>query len=78
MQVEFFLAGPESDKLGSYLYPPARADEEKSTYSTCSAVLKEVPIVPVPLHFDHHDINIQFGSRVKTINFVSRNNNLVK
>ena len=76
--MSFSQLDPESDNLGSYLYPPARADEEKSIYSTCSAVLKEVPIVLVPLHFDHHDINIQFGSRDKTINFVSHNYNLVK
>lgn len=52
--MSFSQLSQESDKLGLYFYPPAKADdEEKSTYSTCSAVLKEVPIVPVPLRFDH-------------------------
>lgn len=51
--MSFSQLSQESEKLGLYLYPPAKADEEKSTYSTCSAVLKEVPIVPVPLRFDH-------------------------
>src|SRR6185436_11380381 len=41
----FSQPGPESVKLGSYLYPLARADEVKSINSTCSAGLKDVPIV---------------------------------
>ncbi|CAN5571924.1 hypothetical protein BH18THE1_BH18THE1_05710 [soil metagenome] len=65
--MSFAQLGPDTDKLGSYLYPPARADEEKPTYSTCSAVLKEVPIVASAT-----------CCRGIPTNFVSHNNNLLK
>ena len=67
--MSFSQLSQEIDKLGLYFYPPAKADEEKSTYSTCSAVLKEVPIVPVPLRFDHIII-YTFNSAVEIKPFI--------